>query len=212
MLPPASRRLGFDVSGKSKGFSYSARAQLLWQHDGKEYHAHQEIKVIFLGSRSQDSAGRLTPQGLEPQRFVDKAKEERSASFDYAQGQVTFSGGAPAAPIQPGAQDRLSVFLQLASLLAGAPAQYTKGSEISMTTVSARGADVWTFTVQGEETLDLPLGQTPALQLQRLPRRANDQQAQVWLAPGLGYLPGRIRVTEPNGDFVQLDLRSEEVP
>lgn len=212
VLPPASRRLGFDVSGRAKGFNYSARAELLWQHDGNTYHAHQEIKVMFLGSRSQDSEGRITPRGLEPSRFVDKAKGERSASFDYDQGHASFSSGAPAAPIQRGAQDRLSVFLQLASLMAGAPSHYPKGSEIAMTTVSARGADPWTFTVQGEETLELPLGATPAVQLQRMRRKANDQRAQVWLAPGLGYLPVRIRITEPNGDFAQLDLRTQEAP
>jgi hypothetical protein len=51
-----------------------------------------------------------------------------------------------------------------------------------------------------------------AMQLQRLPRRDYDQKAQLWLAPELGYLPVRIRITEANGDFVELNLRVHEAP
>src|SRR3990167_2845433 len=61
---PAPVRLGFDVTGQAKGFQYSARAELLWQHDGQQYQARQEISVLFLGSRSQTSLGEITPPGL----------------------------------------------------------------------------------------------------------------------------------------------------
>lgn len=206
------RRLDFEVNGKAKGLSYSALAELLWEHDATSYRAHQEVKVLFLGSRSQTSVGSVSEWGLQPRRFGDKARSERAAHFDFAAGQVTFSANAPPAAIEPGAQDRLSVFLQLGAMLAAAPDRYPVGTDISMTTVSARGADVWTFAVQPEETLHLPLGSMPAVPLTRLPRREYDQKAQVWLAPSLGYLPARIRITEANGDFVELNLRSAEAP
>ena len=210
-LPP-STRLGFEVTGRARGFSYNAQAELLWQHDATSYSAHQEVKVIFLGSRSQSSVGSVTERGLQPRRFGDRSRSERAAHFDFANGRVTFSANTPAAPIEPGAQDRLSVFLQLASMLAAAPERYLTGTQIAMTTVSARAADVWTFTVEGEQTLDLPVGTMRTMQLQRLPRRDYDQKAQVWLAPELGYLPARIRITETNGDFVELNLRGHEAP
>lgn len=210
-LPP-STRLDFEVNGRAKGFGYNASAELLWQHDATSYRAYQEIKVLFLGSRSQESVGSVTALGLQPKRFGDRARSERAAHFDFANGRVTFSANTPAAAIAPGAQDRLSVFLQLASMLAGAPERYPSGTHIEMTTVSARAADVWTFTVEGEETLELPAGTLRAVQLQRLPRREYDQKAQVWLAPSLGYLPARIRLTEPNGDFAELNLRGHEAP
>ena len=208
-LPP-SRRMSFEVTGKAKGLGYSALAELLWEHDATSYRAHQDVKVLFLGSRSQTSVGSITQWGLQPRRFGDRARRERAAHFDFAAGQVTFSANTPPAPIAPGAQDRLSVFLQLGAMLAAAPDRYPTGTDISMTTVSARGADVWTFSVQAEEILNLPLGSMAAVPLTRLPRREYDQKAQVWLAPSLGYLPARIRVTEANGDFVELNLRSEE--
>lgn len=210
-LPP-SRRLGFTVTGKAKGFSYSAMAELLWEHDSTSYRAQQELKVLFLGSRSQTSVGSITEWGLQPRRFGDRARTERAAHFDFAAGRVTFSANSPAVAIAPGAQDRLSVFLQLASMMAGAPDRYPTGTEIAMNTISARSADVWTFTVQAEQTLELPAGSMAAIPLERLPRREYDQKAQVWLAPSLGYLPVRIRLTEANGDFAELNLRSEEAP
>lgn len=210
-LPPPAR-LDFEVTGQAKGFGYHASAELVWQHDATSYHAHQEIKVIFLGSRSQDSVGSVTAHGLQPKRFGDRARSERAAHFDFASGRVTFSANTPAAPIEPGAQDRLSVFLQLASLLAAAPERYPSGTHIAMTTVSARAADVWTFTVQAEQSLELPIGTLRAVPLERLPRREYDQKAQVWLAPSLGYLPVRIRLTEANGDFAELNLRGHEAP
>ena len=66
--------------------------------------------------------------------------------------------------------------------------------------------------LEGEETLELPIGTVQAVQLQRLPRRDYDQKAQVWLAPELGYLPVRIRITQTSGDFAELSLRSRATP
>ena len=208
--PPA--RLEFEVTGQAKGFGYQARAELVWQHDATNYSAHQEIKVFLLGSRSQDSVGSITAHGLQPRRFADHARSERAADFDFANGRVTFSTNTPAAPIEPGAQDRLSVFLQLGGMLAAAPDRYPAGTQVAMTTVSTRAADVWIFTVEGEQSLELPIGLLRAVQLQRLPRRGHDQKAQVWLAPSLGYLPVRIRLTEANGDFAELNLQNREKP
>ena len=209
---PAPVRLGFDVAGQAKGFQYSARAELLWQHDGQQYQARQEISVLFLGSRSQTSVGEITPLGLQPRRFGDRSRSEQAAHFDFAQGRVTFSANTPPATVAPGAQDRLSVFLQLGALLSAAPERFAVGTRISIPTVSARAADTWTFTVEGMETLELPIGTVQAVQLQRLPRRDYDQKAQVWLAPELGYLPVRIRITQTSGDFAELSLRSRATP
>ena len=78
--------------------------------------------------------------------------------------------------------------------------------------MSARSADRWTFTVEGPETLDLPAGPTPALKLLRLPRKDYDQKAELWVAPRLGYLPVRIKLTQANGDFADLLLRASGPP
>ena len=209
---PAPLRLAFDVSGQAKKFTYSARAELLWQHDGSRYEARQEVSAFLVGSRAQRSTGALTAQGLQPERFADKSRSEQAAHFDHARGRVSFSANTPEAAVGPGAQDRLSVFIQLGALLAADPARFAPGTTITLTTVSARSADRWTFTVEGPETLELPVGATPSLKLQRLPRKPYDQKAELWVAPSLGYLPVRIRLTQANGDFADLQLRHSETP
>ncbi len=210
-LPPPAR-LDFEVQGQAKRLQYSASAELVWQHDGQQYQARQEVRVLFLGSRAQTSVGEITPLGLQPRRFGDRSRSEKAAHFDFAQGQVTFSANSPAARIAPGAQDRLSVFLQLSAMLAAAPAAYPVGTRIQVPTVSSRAADLWTFTIGDTETLDLPLGPVRAVALERLPVRDYDQKAQVWLAPEMDYLPVRIRITQTNGDYAELNLRSRAAP
>lgn len=209
---PAPARLTFDVAGQAKGFDYHAGAELLWQHDGHGYQLRQQIKAFLVGSRAQTSSGLVTESGLVPQRFSDQGRSEKSAEFDFAAEQARFTPAAPPAPIGAGAQDRISVFLQLSALLAAAPGHYPSGSEITFTTVGSSDAQRWTFRVQDSETLELPLGAVPALRLERLPRHAGDQQATLWLAPSLGYLPARIRLTQANGDFADLRLQAQAAP
>ncbi len=212
-LPP-STRLAFNVTGEVKRFHYSASAELVWRQDGSRYEARQQIKAFLLGARSQSSVGQITPRGLRPERFGDKARSERAAHFDFDKHEVIFSANTPRATIGDGAQDRLSVFIQLGAMLAAAPGRYPPGTQITLTTVGARNADRWTFTVDGPETLDLPVGSTPALKLQRLPREDQhyDQKAELWLGTELGYLPVRIRLSQSNGDFADLLLSGHEAP
>lgn len=212
-LPP-SARLAFDVTGEVKKFRYNASAELLWRQDGTQYEARQQIKAFLLGARSQSSVGQITPQGLRPTRFGDKSRSERAAHFDFERGEVIFSANAPRAAIGSGAQDRLSVFIQLGALLAAAPERYPPGTRITLTTVGARSAERWTFTVEGPQTLELPAGSTPALKLQRLPRpdQRYDQKAELWLGTDMGYLPVRIRLTQANGDFADLSLSHHDTP
>ena len=210
-LPP-STRLSFDVRGEVKKFHYNASAELVWRQDGARYEARQQVRAFLLGARSQSSVGRITAQGLQPERFGDKARSEQAAHFNFDTHEVIFSANTPRATIGEGAQDRLSVFIQLGAMLAAAPDRYPTGTRITLTTVGARYADRWTFTVEGPETLELPAGPTPALKLQRLPRHDRDQKAELWLGSQLGYLPVRIRLTQGNGDFAELSLSGHEAP
>lgn len=209
---PPSARLRYSVAGRASQLPYSANAELLWQHDGQHYSTRLEIKAFLVGSRAQTSEGDITPQGLAPRRFADKARSEQATHFQRDSQRITFSANTPDAAAGPGVQDRLSLFIQLGAMLAADPGRFVPGTQITLTTVSARSADRWTFTVEGPETLDLPAGPTPALKLLRLPRKDYDQKAELWVAPGLGYLPVRIKLTQANGDFADLLLRASGPP
>lgn len=208
--PPS--HLLYEVSGKVKGFPYLARGSLLWQHDGRQYQAKYEVGLPLLGARLQTSQGSLGLQGLAPTRFGDKNKTELAAHFEREKGLISFSANTPASPLLPGAQDRLSLFMQLSAQLAAEPQRYPGGTQIDMQTVSAREAEVWSFVVEGEELLSLPMGNVQALRLRRLPRREFDQNIELWFAPGLSYLPVRIRLQQANGDVADQRAKSIAAP
>lgn len=210
---PPAQQLVFQVQGQVKGFSYSATARLRWQPQGPSYQASQEISAFLLGTRSQASRGQITASGLQPDRFEDRARKKlRAASMDWVAGLARFEPEAPLARIAPGTQDRLSVFLQLAGLLAAAPQRYPAGAEITLPTASTKAVEPWTFQMHGAEPLELPGGALDTLRLERLPRNGRDQKAELWLAPALGYLPVRIRLSESNGDYADLRLQSHSSP
>ena len=209
--PPA--RLTFVVEGVVKGLTYHARARLIWQPQDSQYRARQEISAFLLGERSQSSTGALTPEELQPTRFEDRQRKKlRAATLDWPAGLAHFEPSATSAPIGAGTQDRLSVFLQLAGMVAAAPARFVAGTTITVPTASSKTVELWHFVVQQPQPLPLPADTLETLLLERLPRAGHEQKAQLWLAPALGYLPVRIRLSEPSGDYVDLQLHSHATP
>lgn len=209
---PGSARLKYDATGQANGLQYQANAELLWLHDGKTYDARLEISAFLLGARVNTSQGTIGSLGLAPRRFSNKSRSEQAAHFDYDNARVRFSANTPDAALQPGAQDRLSVSLQLAALLAGEPQRYPVGSLISMQTVGPRDADTWVFVVGPTELLSLPGGELSAIKLTRQPRREFDIKFELWLAPAQNYLPVRSLLTQSNGDFIDQQWRSTSTP
>ncbi len=209
---PKAVRLNYDIMGQSRGLSYRASGVLDWQHDDKRYDARMVASVFLLGSRSLSSQGEVTADGLAPTRFADKSRSEQAAHFQPDKGKITFSANTPDAPWQRGAQDRLSVFFQLAGMLAGQPERLPPGTHIPVYTAGARSADIWTFVVDGSDQLKLPAGDIAAIKLTRQSRADYDQTVELWFAPALSYWPVRIKVTQRNGDFVDQQLASVPTP
>jgi hypothetical protein len=206
MALPESVKLEYKMTGGSKGLNYHASAELNWRRVGSLYDAGIRVNALFIGSRSMGSTGVVGPEGLAPIRFSDKSRTEVAAHFDPDKGQVSFSANTPAVPWIKGAQDRVSVFIQLGGMLAGNPAAFPVGTTVSMYTVGPRDAETWTFLVEAEETLTLPFGELATVKLARQPRREFDQKVEIWYAPSLGYLPVRNKITQSNGDFFDQQL------
>jgi hypothetical protein len=209
---PGPLKLLYKLQGQAKGFNYSAKGELLWLPAGQRYEARLEISAFLLGSRVQTSRGEITANGLQPQRFSDKVRSEVAAHFDWAQRKVIFSANTPQADLQNGAQDHLSAFIALASLLAGDLPRYLPDGEIRLQAIGPREADMWRVLMGGEETLDLPVGQLPTYKLTRPPVKPYDLNVELWMAPSLGFLPARIRLTQHNGDFIDQLLQSSAQP
>ena len=203
---PGSARLLYKVEGQSKNLNYRASSELTWKTNGDSYDLMTKVTALFVGSRSWSSVGKITGSGLAPTRFADKFRTESAAHFEANKGKITFSANTPDAPWIAGAQDRVSVFLQLGGMLAANPAGFPMGSNVSFLTVGPRDADTWTFVIEAQETLNLMDAPMPSLKLTRKPRKEFDQKVEIWFAPSLGYLPVRIKITQDNGDFVDQQL------
>lgn len=208
-LPPPMR-LAYEVEGRIKGLPYRASGELRWQHDATRYALRGEISALFLGARVQSSTGRITAQGLAPQRFSDKVRSELAAHFEPEAQRVRFSANTPDAVLLPLAQDRLSLFFQIGAMFAAAPERFAPGRSLTLQIVGPRDAEPWRFDIGPDEVLDLPIGATPARRFTREPRREHDLRLDFWLAPSLDGLPVRIRLTQSNGDRVEQNLRAAE--
>lgn len=212
-LPPAqlppSARLRYDVAAKVKGFAFSAGGQLDWFEDGARYEARLEVSAFLLGSIIQTSTGRVSATGLAPDRFSDKRRNEKSAEFDRTNQRIRYSSNAKVDTLLTGAQDQVSISLQLAGLLNANP-QYAEGQTLSLPVSGASSTETWRFDIGPETTLDLPAGPMLTRVLTRQPRSGRDKKVQIWLAPTLENLPVRIRISESNGDFIDQSL--EEMP
>jgi len=208
---PGSVRLKYEVRGEKSGIPVFANGELLWVQDGKTYEARMEISILMFG-RVQTSKGQLGAHGLEPLRFGDKVRSEVAAHFDRSKGKVTFSANTPDVAMLPGAQDQLSIFMHVASMIGGDPRRFPPGTELSFQAIGPRSAETWAFTVGNLETLTLPGGTIKALKLSRPPANEYSPRADVWLAPELAYMPVRIRLKEANGDIADQQWSATQKP
>lgn len=209
-LPP-SVEMAYEVRGQAKGLNYFANSQLSWSWSAHQYQASLTVKAFLLGSRVVTSRGAITVKGLSPLRYAEKSRSEMAAHFEAEKGLITFSANTPDAQWQPGAQDRLGIFFQLAGLLAGQEAQSVIGKKIPIYTAGPREVDTWLFVVSAEEKLELPLKTLLTLKLTREPRKEFDKKIEVWFAPSMNYLPVRIKITESSGDFIDQQLKEINV-
>ncbi|WP_066253588.1 DUF3108 domain-containing protein [Hydrogenophaga flava] len=210
-LPPPGTELRFNATSLSKGKTYNGSAQLEWSNDGRQYEARLTVRVLVFTVLTQSSKGLLNTKGLVPDRFTDQRRSsERAAHFDREGQRLRFSNNAPDAKLLPGAQDWLSVNFQLAALFNARPDAYSEGQSLRLPVTSVTTAEIWLFQVGARSTEPLPAGEVRVVKLTRSPRKEFDKKVEVWLMPDHAHLPGRIRITESNGDY--LDMVLQDLP
>ncbi len=205
---PAPVRVAYNVEGVI-GSAYTGNAELVWIHDGKRYQSQLFIRKFGLTLQAWSSQGALGNRGLEPEVFTSKrlGQSEINARFQRTTGRVMFSAGTPDAALQTGAQDQLSVFMQLASLMAGTPAlagDAMADSPVALQAIGDRYAEQWSFKVTRSEQIPLPSGPVAAVKFTHEPTAERKQRLELWYPAGSTQVPGRIRITESNGDFLDL--------
>ena len=208
---PGDVSLAFEGVFSRQGVQRKGVGQLQWKSDGVSYDMSLQASYFGITLLSQSSVGSLAAQGLEPLRYGDRrgVRSEQAAHFRRENAQIEFSNNKPAAALLPGAQDRLSVIMQLAALLLGDAQRHLTAKRIVLQVAGIDDAQVWEFVIEGAEPVTLPTKQVQALRLQRKPRDEFDQRLEIWLAAELGYLPVRIKqsaITSPDKDFTDLVL------
>ncbi|MBB4843227.1 hypothetical protein HNP55_001746 [Paucibacter oligotrophus] len=187
-------------------FGREGRAVLRWdlQADG----AYALSLERELGGRPLPgwrSQGRLEPQGLAPQRFVQtlRGRERAALNFRREEGLLSFSASDDLLPLEPGLQDRLSWWLQLAGLAQSQPERFAPGREITLRVAGLRGQPHdWIFEVLPLETS----GAGPLLHLRRQALGEYSGEVHLWLDPARQHLPVRVLFQLPDERSWSLQL------
>ena len=206
-LPP-STLIGYKLTGQERGLTYYASGELRWQHNPTDYAASLTIKAFLIGSRVFSSVGSVGPQGLVPVRHGDKWRGEKATHFDAENHRIIFSNNKPSVDLQPGAQDQVSLYVQLAAAMAGDPERYKPGSSVSIQTATINDAVPWTLTLQSEETLQVDGKPMLTTKWVCLPRGKFDTQVELWLSRAQAWMPVRIRITQVSGSFIDMAMDS----
>lgn len=212
---PPSGKFAYSVDILRGGQTQTASGTLNWATDGRTYALQLDVSYLLIPVLRQTSAGSMTSDGLLPDRFLEKrgTRSETATHFKRTGfGLITFSNNQPDAVLLRGAQDRLSVLMQLTGMAAGSPVRFTPGSAATIQTAGVQEAEVWQFNVEAEEIIQVPAGQAQTLRVVRQARKEFDTRIEVWLAPAVGYLPIRFRQTEQNGNVYDLQLSSPKLP
>ncbi len=218
---PPSFTLEYDMQGEAKKLKYHASGTLQWtNHGDQSYQMAYTISAFLVGKRTQVSQGTLGPNGLRPDRFADQWRGEKAASFartpdanpDAAQGQIQFSAGNPEVPLLPGAQDQVSMFVQLLALFNADAGRYPPGSTLLLQAAGPRNAPLFRFRVDPEETVHAGGQEHHAIKLTQVRSAGQNKRIEMWLAPWSSsgqthYLPVRMRISEDNGNFVEQTLK-----
>lgn len=177
------------------------------EHDGARYRLRAEGRaeglaaLIYSGVLTQSSTGRLSPDGLAPERYAEQRgrRPERWVRIDYESRRVEFSNAEPVGLVD-GAQDRLSMPIQLGLLARASPERFVAGAAIELPEITSRTIESVRYLSHGETVLETADGPLRALHLERgAPHRRDDTRFEVWLGYDHGLLPVRIRISDAGG-------------
>lgn len=210
---PDNIQINYKLTGQERGLNYYASGFLKWQvkpasSSPRNYEAELRVRAFLIGSRVWRSQGVLLADGLAPKRYSDSWRGEKAAHFDNELRTISFSGNSPSVFLQDGAQDQVSLFIQMAAAVAAQ--NFKTGTELNIQTATARDAVNWHLTYKADEPIEV---KGERLETQRwvcLPRGKFDSQIEMWLSKLHGGMPVRIKITQVSGNFIDMEMSSTE--
>jgi hypothetical protein len=173
----------------------NARAVYNWSREGDNYTISGEAEAIGFftlfveGRLRQESRGTVTPEGLRPQRFIER-KPNASAEgleFDWAARKVTFDKGdsRKTEDLTDNTLDWLSMIFQMAHMP-------PSGESYDLKVFTQRRYYNFKLKVLGTEEIEIPLGKLRALHLRHTDPE-DQSEVDVWLGIDQHYLPVKLR-------------------
>ena len=209
---PASTRVSYVLTGHYRGEIHGS-AQVEWVRVGLRYQVHLDVTVGLpfapLLTRRMSSDGRLTEEGLAPERYDEDSKlafhDRRRVTLRFEPDAVVLPDGRRRARWR-GVQDAASQFAQLTYLFTTQPELLTPGTTVEVPLALPRSVSRWVYDVRAPEPVYTPFGAVEAFPLKprRVARPGGDLTAEIWFAPALAYLPVRIRIHQDPETFIDL--------
>jgi hypothetical protein len=209
--PPPSAELNYTIKAVQKGINVTGNSSANWQSIQGKYKASAEIRAMIVGKiLEEQSEGNIDVYGLAPSRFTEKRfrKEPTTTEFNRQSNEIIFSASDQRYAIKGGEQDRHSIVWQLVSIARSMPAKFKAGSTWNFTVAGRKDADLWKFKVGSQEKIKTPLGELNAIRVTKAGDTGKAQQVDIWLAPSLEWYPVKMRIAEPDGEYVEQTLES----
>jgi hypothetical protein len=171
------------------------QAEYTWKREGDRYEITGSAQAtgffaVFLEGRiDQEASGRVTPEGLRPERFTERRGDTpvEGLSFDWDTRTVEFRKGDErrTGQLAEDTVDWLSMIFQLAHV----PPQ---GDSMDLRVYTQRRLYTYRLQVLGVENLELPFGRAPALHLRHEGEKP-EEAVDVWLGVEQHFLPVKLR-------------------
>jgi hypothetical protein len=171
------------------------------QHDGKTYSVVSQsytigLAAIYRMNIRREAKGNVTADGLRPVSFVEtrNGKFKRSASFDWAAGQVELIDGDKKQTVQlpPNTWDAASFAWNFAF-------SRSESKELQVYVTDGRRVTEYKYTILGREKLSTPVGELETVHVKKIQEEGDKRSFDVWLAIDQHFLPARVRATEKDG-------------
>ena len=220
---PKATRVTFKMEGYLRGPIYGS-AKVEWVRQDNKYQVHVDAyagpSFAPLASQRWTSEGVITPKGLLPSRFesVNKLliKSATPKVVTFEEKEVIMPDGTRFERL-PDMQDPASHYIQMAYQFMLDASGLQVGKTVDMPVVDTRKQRQLVYDIESTEVLTTPLGQIETFKLR--PRvtktsKGEDVMAELWIAPGLQYLPIRmlLRIGEQNFFDMQMDKPPQQSP
>jgi hypothetical protein len=163
------------------------------------------LKVLYDEQITLQSAGKVSPAGLQPLTFEEKrtkeSKRDVSATFDWSRGvmQSRFKGETSMHTLPPDTQDRISMMYQFMHLK-------PRAGNVVMSMSNGRKVEAYTYRIVDDVRLATPMGEMDTVHIERVTTLPRQSKVEVWLAKQHYNFPVRVVFDDPKGLRVEQNI------